>query len=66
MGKTQKNDRTNTLAIACVVACFSFAYGFSNQNALFQWKLPLAIMLVTSVWAFLPRFIKQRESSEHS
>jgi hypothetical protein len=66
MEKTKKNDRTNSLAIACVVACFSFAYGFSNQNSLFQWKLPLAIMLVTSVWAFLPRFIAPRESSENS
>jgi len=64
MGKTQKKDRTNTLAVACIIACFSFAYGFSHQNAVFQWKLPLAILLVTGVWAFAPRSIKQRESGE--
>jgi len=50
MGKTQKKDRTNTLAVACIIACFSFAYDFSHQNAVFQWKLPLAILLVTGVW----------------
>ena len=64
MGKTQKNDRTSALAIAVVIASAFFAYGFSNQNAWFHWKLPLAVLLGAAAWAFMPRFTKQRESGE--
>jgi len=63
MGKPKKNERMNAVWIACFVACFLFAYGFSNQNALFQWKLPLALVLATGIWALLPRLRKPRESA---
>ena len=64
MGKTEKKDRSNLIAIACVIACVCFAYGYSNQNAWFQWKLPLALVLGAGLWALLPRRIGKRESGE--
>ena len=63
MAKRENGAAGNRLAIALLVACVMFAYGFSNQNALFQWKLPLAVILATAVWTFLPRLRGPGESA---
>jgi hypothetical protein len=59
-----KPNRSNLIISACVVSCFSFAYGFSNQNTLFQWVLPVAIPLLAAAWSFRPRSVSQGKTRE--
>jgi hypothetical protein len=59
----KKSPRSNLIVSSLVLSCVSFAYGFSNQSALFQWAIPLAIPLLAAAWAYRPRRTPQPERS---
>ena len=58
--KNKKTDRTNLIVGSCVASCISFAYGFSNHSAIFQWLIPVAIPILAAAWAFRPRSAGRR------
>lgn len=57
----KKTDRSNLIIGSCVLSCLSFAFGFSNQSAIFQWVVPIAIPLLAAAWAYRPRTTGQED-----
>jgi hypothetical protein len=53
--KNKKKDRSNAPVVAGIASCILSVYGFSNENALFLWVIPLALMSTSTLWAFWPR-----------
>jgi hypothetical protein len=53
--KSKKKDRSNVPIVAGLIGCVLSAYGFSRQNPLFLWMIPLALVGVALLWAFWPR-----------
>jgi hypothetical protein len=62
----KKSRRSNLIVASCIVSCFSFAYGFSNQNPLFQWMIPVAVPLLAAAWAFWASRAPQSEGGENA
>jgi len=50
----KKKDRNGPLAGVAVAACFLSAFGFSYQNVLLMWMLPVALVGLTAIWAYWP------------
>jgi hypothetical protein len=58
---SKKSSRSNLIVGSCILSCISFAYGFSNQNTLFQWVIPVAIPLLALAWSFRPQNTGQQD-----
>jgi hypothetical protein len=66
MDRNRKKNRSNAPVLAGLVACLAFAYGFSHQNPLFQWWIPIALVGGAVAWALWPRAAKPGGTGEQA